>query len=425
MIPRKYHKVIHWAAPAAALALLLSAVPAPAGAPAAAPAPPASPAEEPVAAVRVGRLWTGTEWASPGTVLLSGGKVVSAGAGALPSAGRVVDLPGAVATPGWIDAASTAGIAGLDAEVTREVTPCVRPLSAFDPSAREVRAALASGVTTLFLEPGGSNVVGGLAAVVKTAPGPSGGPVAVRADAALRFAFGDDPSAGNFPARGIPFSIYARRPTTRMGVLAVLRDAWLLGRTGGAGSADADTAAMARAAAGEIPLRALARTAEDLRMVLRLKEDLGFRAVVEDASEGWLLAGELGKAGVECVVGPSVHPLGGRGWRGADPALGNAAALRRAGVRIALTAGADPAGLRDQAALAVRHGLPAEEALAAVTSSAARLSGAADRVGTLAPGMDGDLVVFDGDPLEPASRVLLVIVDGRAVVDRTRPEVAR
>ena len=71
--------------------------------------------------------------------------------------------------------------------------------------------------------------------------------------------------------------------------------------------------------------------------------------------------------------------------------------------------------LRDQAALAVRHGLPREEALRAVTSRAAALAGAGDRVGTLAPGRDADLVLFDGDPLEPSSRVLLVAVDGEVV----------
>ena len=394
MKSRKYHRVIQWAVPAAALALLLSAAPAPARPPAAVRA-----GAEPVAAVRVGRLFTGKEWIEGGVVVLSGGKVASVGRAAPPAgAGRVVDLPSAFATPGWVDAATSTGIAGLDSEVTRESTPCVRPLDAFDPRSREVRAALAAGVTSLFLEPGGANVVGGLAAVVKTAPGESGAPRVVRPDAALRFAFGDDPSAGNFPARGIPFSIYARRPTTRMGVLAVFRDAWI-------------SPAAARA--------------EDLRMALRVREDLGVRAVVEDASEGWMMAGALAKAGVECVVGPVLHPVDGRGWRGTEPALGNAAILRAAGVPVALTTGGASEGLRDQAALARRYGLPAVDALAAVTSEAARLSGAGDRVGSLAPGMDGDLVVFDGDPLEPASRVLLVIVDGTVVVDRTRPEEAR
>lgn len=402
-------------------ALLLPRGAVPAGAP-----PASAPPGAALAALRVGRLWTGTEWLSPGAVLLSGGRILSAGKeAAAPGAGRVVDLPGAWATPGWVDAASTTGIAGADAEFTRETTPCVRPLRAFDPGSREARAALAAGVTSLFLEPGGANVVGGVASVVKTAPGPSGASLVVKEEAALKAVMGDDPSSGNHPARGIPTTIYARRPTTRMGVLAVFRDAWILGRMAGEEAADADAAAMARAAAGGIPLRVQARTAEDLRMVLRLEGDLGFHAVLEDVSEGWLLAEDLAKAKSDCVLAPVVWPVNGRGWRGSDPALGNAAALHRAGVRVALSGGGNAAALRDQAALAVRYGLPREAALEAVTSRAALLSGAADRVGSLRPGMDGDLVVFDGDPLEPSSRVLLVVVDGRAVLDRTAAEEAR
>jgi imidazolonepropionase-like amidohydrolase len=239
----------------------------------------------------------------------------------------------------------------------------------------------------------------------------------VRAEAALRISFGYDPSSGNFPARGIPSTIYARRPTTRMGALAVLRDAWLLGRLAGTKAEDGDHAALARAAAGEIPVRALARHAEDLRTILRLREELGIAPVVEGVAEGYRVAARLAEAKVGCVVGPVAWPVTGRGPEATEPALDNAGALHRAGVALALTAGGDAAGLRDQAALAARYGLPRAEALRAVTSRAAELCGVADRVGTLAAGRDADLVAFDGDPLEPSSRVRLVIVDGEVVFE--------
>ena len=408
----------------ATVLVLPSAVPSAAGEAPGTAAAGAGPAEAgapgAVSAVRVGRLFTGTETLTPGVVVIAGGRVVSVGRDLPPSvgAGRVVDLPGAFSTPGWIDAASTTGLAGADAEMTREVTPCVRALRAFDPASRGARRALSSGVTSLFLAPGGANVVGGIASVVKTSPGPGGRPRTVREEAALKIAFGAEPSGGNFPAHGIPANIYARRPTTRMGVLAVLRDAWILGRLAGPGSPDADLAAMARAAAGEIPVRALARHAEDLRTVLRVKEDLGISPVVEGVSEGYLVADRLAGAGLGCVVGPLQHPVSGRGPEGTDPAMDNAGALHRAGVRIALTAGGDAAGLRDQAAMAARCGLPRDAALSAVTAAAAELSGVADRVGTLAKGKDADLVVFDGDPLETSSRVRLVVVDGEVVFER-------
>lgn len=377
------------------------------------------PAKEPVSLVRVGRLFTGKETLAPGWVTFEKGKVVAVGkdAPATPPPGRRIDLPEAWAMPGLVEAASTGGIAGGDSEQTREVAPCVRPLRAFDPRSLEVRRALRSGVTTLFLEPGNLCVVGGIASLVKTAPGPAGAPRVLRETAALKIALGSEPSSGNFPARGIPQSIYARRPTTRMGVLAVLRDAWILGRAAGPDAADADLAAVARVAAGEIPVRALARTEEDLLTAIRVKEDLGFLPVIEGATEGYRVADRIAKAGASCVVGPIAYPVGGRGPENTDPAMDNPGALLRAGVRVALASGGDGSGLRDQAALAVRWGFPREAALRGVTSEAAALCGAGDRVGTLAKGMDADLVVFDGDPLEPASRVRLVVVDGEAVYE--------
>ncbi len=370
-----------------------------------------------VAAVRVGHLFTGSGEAGPGTVLIAEGRITAVGKDLpLPAGARVLDLPGAWATPGWIDGASTAGVSGRDSEETREITPTVRPLRAFDPRAEDVRRGLEAGVTALFLEPGGRNVVGGIASVVKTAAGPGGArPDVVREEAALKIAFGNDPSWGNFPARGIPWSIYARRPTTRMGVLAVLRDAWILGKDAGTNSPDADLASMARAAAGEIPVRALARHVEDIRTALRVGAELGFRPVLEGVAEGYVAAERLATAKVPCVVGPLVFPQGGFGVEGTEPAMDNAGALHRAGVLVALTAGDQPRRLREQAALAVRYGLPREAALRAVTSAAAEVCGVADRLGTLAPGRDADLVIFDGDPLEPASRVLHVIVGGRRV----------
>lgn len=109
----------------------------------------------------------------------------------------------------------------------------------------------------------------------------------------------------------------------------------------------------------------------------------------------------------------------------ATPAL--PALLRRAGVRCALGAAEAHDGILSeasvihQARLAVRYGLPPEQALALAAAEAAALLGVGDRVGSLAPGYDADLVLWSGPPLDAATRPLLVIVDGRVVLDR-RPQ---
>lgn len=92
--------------------------------------------------------------------------------------------------------------------------------------------------------------------------------------------------------------------------------------------------------------------------------------------------------------------------------------LHQAGVRFALTTDHPVVPvylLVLQAALAVKHGLPHEAALHALTAGPASILGLDDRVGSLRPGADADVVVWSGDPLDNPSRVEAVIIDGRLV----------
>ncbi len=76
--------------------------------------------------------------------------------------------------------------------------------------------------------------------------------------------------------------------------------------------------------------------------------------------------------------------------------------------------------MREAAGLAVANGLPWEAALRAMTINPARIFGLSDHYGTLAAGMDADLVIWDGDPLEPGAAPTTVLVQGREVSLVTR-----
>ncbi|WP_243665161.1 amidohydrolase family protein, partial [Rhodothermus marinus] len=69
---------------------------------------------------------------------------------------------------------------------------------------------------------------------------------------------------------------------------------------------------------------------------------------------------------------------------------------------------------------AVANGLPRTAALEALTIQAARILGIADRVGSLEPGKDADLVLFDGDPFEYTTHVCGVIIEGELVHETCR-----
>jgi len=74
--------------------------------------------------------------------------------------------------------------------------------------------------------------------------------------------------------------------------------------------------------------------------------------------------------------------------------------------------------IRTSAVLAARYGLNREEALKALTINAAELLGVSDRLGSIQKGRDADLVILDGDPLDPAARVEMVIIDGQTFYQR-------
>src|SRR5262245_5889527 len=172
--------------------------------------------------VRAGRVYTMTgPPLEPGAVLVSGGKSKQVGKEvAAPEGARVIDLKDGVLMPGLVDAYSHAGIATGPSEVTREITPDYRVLSAVDWRSRDFREALEEGTTTLGLMPGTDDVVAGLSCVVKTA-GEKDRRV-VRRDAGLVITVASDPQSRN-QARSRPDTIYVRQPTNRMGVIWLLR----------------------------------------------------------------------------------------------------------------------------------------------------------------------------------------------------------
>jgi imidazolonepropionase-like amidohydrolase len=99
--------------------------------------------------------------------------------------------------------------------------------------------------------------------------------------------------------------------------------------------------------------------------------------------------------------------------------------LAAAGVTIAITTDHPIVPvhfLAYQAAIAVKHGLDRATALRALTINPARIAGIADRVGSIAPGKDADLVIWSGDPLDVQSRVESALIDGTEVYTYTGGE---
>jgi imidazolonepropionase-like amidohydrolase len=337
----------------------------------------------------------------PGTVRIKDGKIAEVAATiTAPTGAKVIDLGSGVLIPGLIDAHTSLGIDGGADEETKEVTPTFRILDGIDWSDREFREARADGTTTVGLVPGTDNVFAGLSSIVKTAGDRK--TRVVNADNALIITAASDPAAGN-SARNRPDSIYARQPTNRMGVIWILRSEF--GRA--KASTAAETAPIREALAGKRPVVCVSRVDNDILAALRLKQDYPMALTIAGGQESYKVRDALAAAKVPVLLDKQ-STAGSVGNEGSETIFNTAGLLHESGVTFALTGGQ----LLDQARFAVRHGLPANVALAAITSQPAKILGIESRVGTIAAGLDADLVALSGDPFDLTSAVRWTMCNG-------------
>ncbi len=360
-----------------------------------------------------------------GSVTVNNGKISSVTPASDPSDSTSV-LKAYAVTAGLIDASARVGVSMESVEQSREVAPELRVANAVDLHLPDWDRQVACGVTTVLVNPPDFDVVGGLGVVLKTAGGESVASRTVRPDAVLRGAIGGQPSQGNHPAYGRPTDFYSRRPTTRMGVEWEWRKAfWDTAQAKQDPSkAFPGMERMADVLAGKLTLSIQAWTTQDIRTAVFLKEEMereGLgkpRLVIDAAAEAWKEPQLLVRSKTPVVLPP--FPVVGRTEDGAFMAWNVAELLVEQGVPVALSAHGATSfeeRLAMQAGYAMRGGLPFEAALEAVTIQPARLLGVEDRVGSLEVGKDADLVLWNGEPFEPTSRVIGVIVDGVLRVD--------
>jgi imidazolonepropionase-like amidohydrolase len=182
-----------------------------------------------------------------------------------------------------------------------------------------------------------------------------------------------------------------------------------------------DLEALIPVAEGREPLLVSAHRASDIHQILKLAREEKLRLILEGAEEAWRLAPEIAAAGVPVILNAGADLPESFETLGAT--LENAARLHAAGVLIAIEnpplfeGGRTP---RFDAGRAVSHGLPFGAGLAAITINPARIWGVADRIGSLEPGKEADVVVWSGDPLETTSAPTAIFIRGQQMPLRSR-----
>lgn len=364
--------------------------------------------ESAVVMIHADAVHTGTgQVLSPGSVLIRDGKIAEVGENLSADGARILNVKTLI--PGLVDASSRSGLGRLDDEVTKEITPELFSSSVVDWTDRDFAEQIAAGTTCINLCPSTSNVVAGISTAVKTAGRGSGGIHAERIvceRTGLMISVCSDPASGN-TSRSRPDSIYVRQPTNRMGVVWMLRSTFHKARTADAASVESQLTTVQEALSGTLPLFAVSRTQYDIQALMTLSDEFDFRPVLIGGQEAWQVTEELAERQIPVILHRTV-PGSSRGDERTRVCADMAARLQAAGIPFCLAEG----DLLDQARFAVRTGLPAASALAAITSSPAEILGIGDRVGSIAVGKDADLVALDGAPLAFTTSVQWVMVDG-------------
>ncbi len=330
----------------------------------------------------------------------------------------VIDAKGLRAYPGIIDAHSHIGIAqeketvqgDITNEGTNPITPCMRAIDAINPMDSAFHNAIAAGITGVMVGPGSANPIGGQFAFIKT-DGRCIDDMIVLAPAAIKIAFGENPMT-NYGPNG-------NMPSTRMGIASLIREELFRAQQYFAQENPAPDFALEcyrDLFEGRIPLKAHVHRADDILTAIRIAREFGLGLTLDHCTEGHLIAEEIAASGYPAIVGPTLASRSKDEVSQSD--FKTPGILHKAGVRVALTTDHPVSRLQHLplcAALAAREGWDEHSALRAITLDAARIARVDDRLGSLAPGKDADIVLWDGSPLDIASHVVATFINGRQV----------
>jgi imidazolonepropionase-like amidohydrolase len=377
-------------------------------------------AQDDAVLVRGGTVHTATGAPiSNGSVLIRAGKIVAVGANvAAPSGARIIDATGKTVIPGMIDNHSHIGARPTDLNDTPMlIGPQHRFLDALDWNDPDFQDAIEGGVTTIVSGPGSGENVSGMAVVIKTF-GTDHARRMLLEKGGMKFAMGPK-GRTRYPATAMGVAANLRQYLIKTQEYVAAQKKWETdGKKGNPPARDLGYEAMSDVLTKATYVRAHVHNATDVMTLTRLKDEFGFDLTIHHSTDAYKVAPELAKRGISAVV----LPLGPRIGIG-DDAMAGPYLLWKAGVKVAMHTDAPVISqkwLRLCAALAMRYGIPEEEALKMVTLNAAEIARVADRVGSIAVGKDADVVVFNGPWYEPRSRVDVVIGDGQVIYDRAK-----
>lgn len=363
-----------------------------------------------------------------GTILFENGVIAAVGTEVrIPQGARVVDVSGKHIYPGLIDAHSTVGISEIgavgvsnDVNELGDFNPNVRAEVAVNAESRHIGTTRSSGVLVTLSTPSGGLISGMSSAI--SLEGWSWEEMSMEPAAALNVDWPDPDRAPRRPLDSVgvqqegpaPYAEQVQRLKDFFADARAYRDAVAAGEEV---RSDSRYAAMVRALDRTIPVVVNADGVGQINDAITwgLEEDL--RLVIRGGADAVHVADRLAANDVPVIL-TSTMAAPGRDYEGYDGAYSRPVRLYEAGVKFAISGGADALysnRLPWEAGVAVAFGLPEQEALKAVTINAAELMGIDDRVGSLEPGKQATLLITTGTPLDTTEEIEQAYIQGREI----------
>jgi imidazolonepropionase-like amidohydrolase len=359
------------------------------------------------------------------TVKIVKGKIAEVRAGGRSEGASAIDATGLYLYPGMIDAGSVIGLTEVDsARETRDFAeggdfqPDLRASTAINPDSELITVTRANGVTTVVTRPAGALIAGQSALINLNGWVP-------REMTLL------DPLALHIALPGARWGV-ERRPELVRASQAILRKQRQekvrrlkelfkqagvherARREGRDTPANPRLEALMPYAKGARPVVIQANRKAEIVEALKLADELKLKVILSGGLDAWKVADELKKRNVPVILGP-VMAMPAELYDPYDAPFACAAKLHAAGVRFCIRSvgTANTRNLPYEAAMAVSYGLPPEEGLKAVTLYPAQILGVADRLGSIEVGKMANLVLTNGDILQPSTQVVGLFIDGK------------
>ena len=371
-----------------------------------------------------------------GTVVIQDGRIAAVGASVnIPVNAEKIDGNGLSVYPGMIDAGTNLGLAeiGQGANATMDVAETgtmnanAKAILAINPHSSHVNVTRVNGITTVQTTPAGG-LIAGQSAVVNL-NGSTQGEMAVVPAAGLVINFPRVSTFGGFtPGVGpvsVDFNEAVKRRDTQIDELKKIfknaenygraKDAYAKDKTLPNPPTDLRLEALVPYTRRERPIFFTVERERDIRAVSKFVGEMKVKGVILGGQEAWKVSDDLKKNDI-AVIYTNIYNLPVRDDDDYDYLFEAPSKMQKAGVRFFISTGDGGAEVRDlpyQAGIAGAFGLSKEDALKSVTLFPSQILGVADRLGSIDVGKIANIVVTDGDLLEPRTNIKYLFIGGR------------